>query len=101
MEEILGINPILLTAIMVIASVGITNTLGWLKSKGPVQPKRIAASAIIGCIAGFSIIMPTISALLQNPSTDEYSQFTAIVIGILGLVGADTLIKNVGNSIRK
>ena len=101
MEEILGLHPIVLTILMIIGGVGINNALGWLQSKDPVNPRKIAASIIIGAIAGFGIIMPVVQGLIESIPTDEYIQFTAIVVGILSLVGVDTLTKNVGASIRK
>jgi len=98
---ILGLNPIVLTILMVIAGVGITNTLGWLQSSNPINPRKIAASVIISAVAAFAIIMPVVQGVLENIGADEYTQFMAIVIGILSLVGADTLIKNVGHTIKK
>lgn len=101
MEDIiLGLNPIVLTILMVIAGVGITNTLGWLQSKDPINPRKIGASVLISAVAAFAIIMPAVQGVLDNVGADEYTQFMAIVIGVLSLVGVDTLIKNIGHAIK-
>ncbi|KKL60187.1 hypothetical protein LCGC14_2207830 [marine sediment metagenome] len=104
MEQILilGLNPIVLTILMVIAGVGITNTLGWLQSSNPINPRKIGASVIISTVVAFAIIMPVVQGMLKNVGADEYTQLMAIVIGVgvLSLVGADTLIKNVGHAIK-
>lgn len=101
MEDIiLGLNPIVLTILMVIAGVGITNTLGWLQSKDPINPRKIGASVLISAVAAFAIIMPAVKGVLENVGADEYTQFMAIVIGVLSLVGVDTLIKNIGHAIK-
>ncbi len=85
---------------MVIAGVGLTNTLGWLQSKNPIIPRKVGASVIISTVAAFGIIMPVVQGIMENVSADDYTQLTAVVIGILSLVGIDTLTKNVGHAIK-
>jgi len=98
MEEILGLNPIVLSIIIVIAGVGIHNVLGWLQSTGPVIPKKIAASVIIGAFTSFVIVTPIIEQLAESPGT-EYVQFVTIIAAIATIAGIDALVKNTGNAI--
>lgn len=98
MEEILGFHPIVLSIIIVIAGVGIQNVLGWLKSTDPPNPKKIAASVIIGAFTSFVIVTPIIEQLSTNPGT-EYVQFVSIIGAIAMIAGIDALVKNTGNAI--
>jgi len=98
MEDILGLNPIVLSIIIVIAGVGIHNTLGWLKSKDPVKPRKIVASVIIGAITSFAIVTPIIQQLATNPGT-EYLQFVTVLGAIAMIAGIDQLTKNIGGTI--
>lgn len=98
MEEILGLHPIILSIIIVIAGVGIHNVLGWIKSTGPPQPKKIAASVIIGVITSFGIVTPVITQLATSPGT-EYVQFVSIIGAIATIAGIDALVKNSGGAV--
>ena len=98
MTEILGLNPIVLSIVIVIAGVGIHNVLGWIKSSNPPNPKKIAASVIIGAITSFGIVTPIIEQLSTNPGT-EYVQFVTIIAAIATVAGIDQLVKNVGGAI--
>ncbi len=98
MEDILGLNPIVLSIIFVIVGVGIQNTLGWIKSTDPPNPKKIAASVIIGTITSFAIVTPIIAQLSVNPGT-EYVQFVSILGAIATVAGIDQLVKNAGSAI--
>jgi len=98
MTEILGLNPIVLSIVIVIAGVGIQNTLGWIKSKDPPNPKKIAASVIIGAFASFAIVTPIIQQLSTNPGT-EYIQFVTIIAAIATIAGIDQIVKNAGGAI--
>lgn len=98
MEEILGLNPIVLSIVIVIAGVGIHNVLGWIKSTNPPNPKKIAASVIIGAFTSFVIVTPIIAQLATNPGT-EYVQFVSIIGAIATIAGIDALVKNTGNAI--
>jgi len=98
MEDILGLNPIILSIIIVIAGVGIHNVLGWIKSTSPPNPKKIAASVIIGAFTSFGIVTPVIAQLAANPGT-EYVQFVSIIGAIGTIAGIDALIKNTGGAV--
>jgi uncharacterized protein (UPF0261 family) len=98
MEDILGLNPIVLSIIIVIAGVGLHNILGWIKSSDPPQPKKIAASLIIGMFTSFGIVTPIIQQLSTNPGT-EYIQFVTIIGAIGTIAGIDQLVKNAGGAI--
>ncbi len=98
MEDILGLNPILLSILIVIAGVGIHNTLGWIKSINPPNPKKIAASVIIGALTSFGIVTPIIQQLSTNPGT-EYVQFVSILGAIATVAGIDQLVKNAGGAV--
>jgi len=98
MEDNLGLNPIVLSILFVIAGVGVHNILGWIKSKGPVQPKKIAASVIIGAITSFVIVTPIIQQLSANPGS-EFLQFVTILSAIATIAGIDQLVKNIGGAI--
>ena len=98
MEEILGLNPIVLSIVIVIAGVGIQNTLGWIKSTNPPNPKKIAASVIIGVFTSFGIVTPIIQQLSTNPGT-EYIQFVTIIAAIATVAGIDQLVKNAGGAV--
>jgi len=97
-QDILGLNPIVLSIIMVAAGVGIGNTLGWLKSKGPVDKKKVATSVIIGALTSFVIVTPIIQ-YLQTSGADSYLQFVSIIAGIATIAGIDKLVKNTGSAI--
>ena len=98
METILGLNPIVLSILIVIGGVGIHNVLGWIKSDLPPQPKKIAASIIIGAFTSFGIVTPVIAQLATNPGT-EYVQFVSILGAIATIAGIDQMIKNTGGAI--
>ena len=98
MEDILGLNPIILSIVIVIAGVGIHNILGWIKSSDPPNPKKIAASVIIGSFASFAIVTPIIQQLASNPGT-EYVQFVTIIGAIASIAGIDQMVKNTGGAI--
>ena len=98
MTEILGLNPIVLSIVIVIAGVGIHNVLGWIQSSNPPNPKKIAASVIIGAFTSFGIVTPIIEQLSTNPGT-EYIQFVTIIAAIATVAGIDQLVKNVGGAI--
>lgn len=98
MEEILGLNPIVLSIIIVIVGVGLHNTLGWIKSSTPPNPKKIAGSIIIGAFSSFAIVTPIIEQLTTNPGT-EYVQFVSILAAIATVAGIDQLAKNAGSAI--
>ena len=98
MEDILGLNPIVLSIVIVIVGVGIHNVLGWIKSSDPPNPKKIAASVIIGAFTSFGIVTPIIQQLSTNPGT-EYVQFVSILGAIATVAGVDQIVKNVGSAI--
>jgi len=98
MEDILGLNPILLSILIVIAGVGIHNTLGWIKSIDPPNPKKIAASVIIGTITSFGVVTPIIQHIAST-SASEYVQFVSILGAIATIAGADQLVKNAGGAV--
>ena len=98
MTEILGLNPIVLSIVIVIAGVGIHNVLGWIKSKDPPNPKKIAASVIIGAFTSFGIVTPILQQLATNPGT-EYIQFVTVLGAIATVAGIDQLVKNAGGAI--
>ena len=98
MEEILGFHPIVLSILIVIAGVGIHNVLGWIKSSDPPNPKKIAASVIIGAITSFGIVTPVIAQLATNPGT-EYVQFVSIIGAIATIAGIDALVKHSGAAV--
>jgi len=98
MHDIFGLNPIVLSILLVIAGVGLHCTLGWLQSTHPPNPKKIAASVIIGAFAAFGIVTPVIHQLSINPGT-EYVQFATIIGAIAAIAGIDKLVKNAGNAI--
>ena len=98
MTDILGLNPIVLSIVIVIAGVGIHNVLGWIKSKDPPNPKKIAASVIIGAFTSFGIVTPILEQLSTNPGT-EYVQFVAVLGAIATVAGIDQLVKNAGGAI--
>jgi len=98
MEEILGLHPIVLSIVIVIAGVGIHNVLGWIKSTDPPKPKKIAASVIIGALTSFAIVTPIIEQLATNPGT-EYMQFVTIIGAIAMIAGVDALVKNTGGAV--
>jgi hypothetical protein len=98
MEDILGLNPIVLSIIIVIAGVGIHNVLGWIQSTSPIVPKKIASSVIIGAFTSFAIVTPVIQQLATSPGT-EYVQFVSIIGAIATIAGIDALVKNTGNAI--
>ncbi len=98
MEEILGLNPIVLSILIVIAGVGIHNVLGWIKSTNPPNPKKIAASVIIGAFTSFGIVTPVIQQLATNPGT-EYVQFVSIIGAIATIAGIDALVKHSGGAV--
>jgi len=98
MESILGLNPIVLSVIIVITGTGLHNVLGWIKSTNPPNPKKIAASVIIGVFTSFAIVTPVIQQLSTNPGT-EYVQFVAILAAIATVAGIDQLAKNAGGAI--
>lgn len=98
MTDILGLNPIILSIVIVIAGVGIHNVLGWIKSTNPPNPKKIAASVIIGAFTSFGIVTPILQQLSTNPGT-EYVQFVTIVAAIGAIAGIDQLVKNAGGAI--
>ncbi len=98
MTEILGLNPIVLSIVIVIAGVGIHNVLGWIKSKDPPNPKKIAASVIIGAFTSFGIVTPILQQLSTSPGT-EYVQFVAVLGAIATIAGIDQLVKNAGGAI--
>jgi len=98
MEEILGLNPIVLSIVIVIAGVGIHNVLGWIKSTDPPNPKKIAASVIIGAFTSFGIVTPVIAQLATSPGT-EYIQFASIIGAIATIAGIDALVKNTGGAV--
>jgi len=98
MEDILGLNPIVLSIVIIIAGVGLQNVLGWLKSSDPPNPKKIATSVLIGAITSFGIVTPIITQLLETPGT-EYMQFVTIVGAIAMIAGIDALVKNTGSAL--
>ena len=98
MEDILGLNPIVLSIIIVIAGVGIHNVLGWIKSTDPPNPKKIAASVIIGTFTSFGIVTPIIQQLSTTPGT-EYVQFVSVIGAIATVAGIDQLVKNAGGAV--
>lgn len=98
MENILGLNPIVLSIVIVIAGVGVHNILGWIKSKGPIQPKKIAASVIIGAFTSFAIVTPIVQQLASSPGT-EYVQFVTVLGAIATIAGIDQMVKNTGGAI--
>ena len=98
MEDILGLNPIVLSIIIVIVGVGLNNTLGWIQSTNPPDPRKIAASVIIGAFASFAIVTPVIEQLASTSGT-EYVQFVSIIAAIATIAGIDQLTKNTGNAI--
>lgn len=98
METILGLNPIVLSILIVIAGVGIHNVLGWIKSDSPPIPKKIAASIIIGAFTSFGIVTPVIQQLATSPGT-EYVQFVSILGAIATIAGIDQMVKNTGGAI--
>ena len=98
MEDILGLNPIVLSILIVIVGVGIHNGLGWIKSVDPPNPKKIAASVIIGVITSFGIVTPVIEQLATSPGT-EYVQFVSIIGAIATIAGIDALVKHTGGAI--
>lgn len=98
METILGLNPIVLSILIVIGGVGIHNVLGWIKSNTSPQPKKIAASVIIGTFTSFGIVTPVIAQLAMNPGTD-YIQFVSIIGAIATIAGIDQMVKNTGGAV--
>jgi len=98
MEDILGLNPIVLSIVIVIVGVGIHNVLGWIKSIDPPNPKKIAASVIIGAFTSFGIVTPILQQLSANPGT-EYIQSVSIIGAIAIIAGVDQIVKNIGAAI--
>ena len=98
MEDILGLNPIVLSILIVIAGVGLHSALGWIKSTHPPNPKKIAASVIIGTFTSFGIVTPIIAHLAANPGS-EYVQFVSIIGAIATIAGVDQLVKNAGGAV--
>lgn len=98
MQDILGLNPIVLSILIIIAGVGLHTTLGWLQSSLPPNARKVAASVIIGCFASFGIVTPVIHELLIA-STSSYIQFVAIITAIATIAGIDQLVKNAGSAI--
>ena len=98
MEEILGLNPIVLSIVIVIAGVGVHNVLGWIKSTDPPNPKKIAASVIIGVFTSFGIVTPIIQHISSTSGT-EYVQFVSIIGAIATIAGIDQLVKNAGGAV--
>lgn len=98
MDEILGLNPIVLSIIIVIAGVGVHNVLGWIKSTDPPNPKKIAASVIIGAFTSFGIVIPIIQHISSTSGT-EYVQFVSILGAIATIAGIDQLVKNAGGAV--
>ncbi len=98
MDDILGLNPIILSILIVIAGVGIHNVLGWIKSTKPPNPKKIAASVIIGTFTSFGIVTPIIQHIATS-SGSEYVQFVSIIGAIATIAGVDQLVKNAGGAI--
>ncbi len=98
MEDIFGLNPIVLSIMFIIAGVGIHNVLGWIKSTDPPNPKKIAASVIIGAFTSFGIATP-IFAQLVTTIDSEYMQFASIIGAIAIIAGIDQLVKNAGGAL--
>ena len=98
MDDILGLNPIILSILIVIAGVGIHNVLGWIKSTKPPNPKKIAASVIIGTFTSFGIVTPIIQHI-ANSSGSEYVQFVSILGAIATIAGIDQMVKNTGGAV--
>lgn len=98
MHDILGLNPIVFAILLVVAGVGLHTTLGWLQSINPPNPKKIAASVIIGIITSFGIVTPIVHQLSVNPGS-EYVEFVTIIGAVATIAGLDQLVKNAGNAI--
>jgi hypothetical protein len=98
MEDILGLNPIVLSIVIVIAGVGLHSTLGWIKSTKPPNPKKIAASVIIGAFTSFGVVTPIIQHIAST-SASEYIQIVSILAAIATIAGADQLVKNAGGAV--
>jgi len=98
--DILGLSPIVLSIILVIGGVGLHTGLGWLQSTLPPNPRKIAASVIIGTFTSFALVTPIIHQLLVNPGP-PYIEFATIIGAIAMIAGIEKLVKNTGNAILK
>ena len=96
--DILGLSPILLSVLLVVGGVGLHTGLGWLQSKLPPDPRKIAASVIIGAITSFGLVTPIVHQLLVNPGP-PYIEFATIIGAIAMIAGIDKLVKNTGQAI--
>ena len=96
--DILGLHPIVLSTLLVIGGVGLHTGLGWLQSTLPPNPKKIAASVIIGTFTSFALVTPIVHQLLINPGP-PYIEFATIIGALATIAGIDQLVKNTGEAI--
>ena len=96
--DILGLHPIVLSILLVVGGVGLHTGLGWLQSTLPPNPKKIAASVIIGTFSSFGIVTPIIHQLSLNPGP-PYIEFATIIGALATIAGIDQLVKNIGKAI--
>ena len=96
--DILGLSPILLSTLLVVGGVGLHTGLGWLQSKLPPNPRKIAASVIIGVITSYALVTPIMHQLLVNPGP-PYIEFIAVIGALAAIAGVDKLVKNTGQAI--
>lgn len=96
--DILGLSPIVLSILLVVGGVGLHTGLGWLQSTLPPNPKKIAASVIIGTFTSFVLVTPIVHQLLVNPGP-PYIEFATVIGALATIAGMDKLVKNTGSAI--
>ena len=96
--DILGLSPIILSILLVVGGVGLHTGLGWLQSTLPPNPKKIAASVIIGTFTSFLLVTPIVHQLLVNPGP-PFIEIATIIGALATIAGVDKLVKNTGSAI--
>ena len=90
--QVFGLEPLIAAIVITILGVTVSVTLGWLKGKGPINPRQIVASALIAFIVSIQLVIVEISFL---PDDIPEIAIGAIVFGLIAQVGGiDSMAKS-------
>lgn len=90
---VLGLEPYVAAVIIAFIGVAATNVVGWLKSDGAFNPRKVAASVIISIPASLLFVATELS-VIQIPDGNGLAGLIVFTGLVAQVAGFDTLVKN-------
>jgi hypothetical protein len=99
--EVFGLEPYLGALVIAIIGISAATIFGWLGTTGAYDPRKVAASVLIGFPAAI-IVVATELSVITIPEGDGGLTALIVIVGLIAQVaGFDTLIKTAKTIISK